>query len=164
MGDNYNDDGSGTANNFSEHRSNEYTYSSYPTYDQGKDIEVDRAELELIATVLERDLEALRPHLDKITEVGGSIQAQHLGGSQTAADLVTVTNNAHRGLSEFYEELKSSYTGVIQKLRLSAQGYGDVEQQNLTNADRAGQSADNVGTPATSTGNSTTANTPEWHP
>jgi hypothetical protein len=158
----YHDDGSGRANDYSSyHAPGQWAQpdSGWKSYDQGKNVGVDRDKLEQIAKNLEDDLNKLKPKLDDVTNKANSFTVQHLGGSQTAGELYSAAQRAYQGFTQYYGEIEAAYKGIIENLRRAAKGYADTEDANTTDA-RSAYS----GSTSSNPDGSRTGNTGAWQP
>ncbi|REE96580.1 hypothetical protein [Thermomonospora umbrina] len=97
-------------------------------WEAGDGFEVKPQKLRDLADALETDLNTLKPLVSKISQEG-LITTQHVGDWASSKEFAQAAANAHSGFGQYLNDIIAGYTGVIQRLRTTADNY---ENANTT--------------------------------
>ncbi|HTW00419.1 MAG TPA: hypothetical protein VMF87_08960 [Streptosporangiaceae bacterium] len=130
----YNADGSAKANDF---RPPKLPESTFPKgLDSGKELTVDRGQLNVVRGQMAADLARLQGTLSQLQGEGAMGGA--IGGWTTADGFGSNATNAYEGISQFIQALNSAYDLVIGNLSKTVTNYADAEATTASAASRIG--------------------------
>lgn len=121
--------------------------TGWPAPEVGKELRVDRDELEEIAQRLQHDLDTYSSGsegtLDDL-QSRGNVTIQQLGNYPAAQGYLQSLVNANKTLAQAYREFELSYQGVINAIRESKRTYDDAEDNTEYSANRLRADAGDV--------------------
>jgi hypothetical protein len=130
----YNSDGSAKANDYRPPKLPESTFPKGLT--SGKELTVDRGQLNAVKGQMARDLARLQGTLSQLS--GRGAMGGAIGGWTTADAFGGNATNAYEGITQFIQDLNAAYDLVIGNLTKTVANYADAEDTTASAASRIG--------------------------